>query len=1317
MKKITLIFSCIIAANSLFAQKNKNSEKTVLIPCSEFHETRPLSEIFANNPVDYSILKKGESEDRDNRKAQKFRYSIKDGAQYGNDASTVQKTMGDVPTKAPIVNFAGQVATGFRPMDPSGAVGPNHYVQMINSTTFKIFNKTGGVLLTGTFGSLWTPATGNSGDPIVLYDKAADRWFMSQFGTNADKKIYIAISKTNDPTGAYYTYTYTSPAFPDYLKFSVWQDGYYMTSNQAQKVFCFERTAMIAGTPTARSLYTSFAPPQGTGFFVPLPGDAGDGTLPAIGTPCPIFSYSDNGWGAGFSDAVNIYQMAVNWVPTLPTATITLAANVATAAFDATYNASWNDCVQPGTTTKLDGIGGVCTFRAQWKTWSGYNTVVLNWGVQISTTQRSIKWCELRQNQSTGVWSMYQEGIYTPDASTRWLGSIAMDNNGSIALAYLKSDATSIYPSLCYAGRRTCDPLGTLPVTEVVAKAGSSSQTGVNRVGDYSQTVLDPDGVTFWHTGEYMSTGGAAATQIYSFQLAPCANAASVLIAQTAGTNPACPGSSVTFTATPTNGGTTPVYQWQVNGVNAGTNSPTFTSTTLATGSIITCIMTSNLVGVTGSPATSNAITMVISSLTPTISISGNNTVCAGASTTFTAITTNGGTLPVFQWQVNGVNAGTSNSSFTSSTYINGQIVTCILTSNAACLSTTTVTSNSITMVVKPIPATPTAGSNSPVCAGTVITLNTPTVATATYSWTGPNTFTSTAQNPSTAASTLVMGGTYSVTVTQTGCTSLAGTTTVVVNPAPATPTAGSNSPVCSGTTINLNTATVAGATYNWTGPNTFASTSQNPSTAVSTAAMAGTYSLTLTQAGCTSAAGTTTVVVSATPVAAFTATPLTTTCSGFVQFTDNSTGTLTSWLWNFGDGQTATTQNPSHTYTTSGNYTVTLTGTNGCGNNQIIKTNYITINVTSTPVGVDSARCGPGTLGLSATGSGVLHWFNAASGGTDLGTGTNFTTPSISTTTPYYVEGHIVYPSQYVGPLTTAAAGTYSNTAYTLTFDCLAASTLVSVAVDKQAAGTILINLTNTAGTVLQSGTYTVPAGASRITLNWPLTVGTGLKLVGPAGGMIWRLSTPGTFPYTLAGLVSITTCSSTTRFGSFYDWEIRKPDCVSPRTTVNAIINSVPTTPTISQVGLVLTSSSAIGNQWYLNGVIIPGATSQNYTIAANGNYTVIVTANGCSSVASTPVVMINVGLASVDNTYEFSIYPNPNDGNFNVSFTSTERSTYTLELINALGQLIYKDVLTDYTGTYSKKMNVTEYGKGVYTISLTNSKRETVKKIIVY
>lgn len=742
MKKVLLSFLALCTLVQSYAQENNT---TGVVVASQFGVTRPLREIFAENPVDENKLyTEKESKDRQHREAAKFPLTVADGAQYGNDPKTIQDKMGDVPSEGTRANWAGQTASGFRPYDPSGAVGPNHYVQMINSTTFKVYNKTtGAVTLTATLGNLWSPATANAGDPIVMYDKAADRWFLAQFGSSTDKKIYIAVSTTNDPTGSYYTYTYVSPQFPDYLKFSVWHDGYYMTSNQStQKVFCFERTAMLAGTPGARSIYVNYTPPK-SGFFVPLPGDAADGVLPPAGTPCPIFSYSDNGWGASYFDRVNIYNMTVNWTPATPTASIALAANISTAAFDASYDASWNDVSQPGTTQKLDGIGGVCMYRAQWKTWSGYNTIVLNWAVKISATQRSIKWCELRQNQSTGVWSMYQEGIYTPDANTRWMGSIAMDNNGSIGLSYLKSNSTSIYPGLYYTGRRTCDPLGTLPVTETVAIAGTGSQTGgVNRVGDYAHTSLDPDGVTFWSTSEYMggTTGASAArTRIFSYQITPCTTTvtASVAIALTAGTEPSCAGVSRTYTATPTNGGTAPTYQWRVNGTNvAGATSSTYTTTTLTNGQVVTCVMTSNLAGVAGSPATSNSLTATVNAVSaPTVSIAittGSNPSCSGASKTFTATPSNGGTTPSYQWKVNGANVGTNSATYTTTTLTAGQVVTCVLTSNSACASPTTATSNSITIsfstaVTPAVSIALTAGTNPSASGASVTFTATPT--------------------------------------------------------------------------------------------------------------------------------------------------------------------------------------------------------------------------------------------------------------------------------------------------------------------------------------------------------------------------------------------------------------------------------------------------------------------------------------------------------------------------------------------------------------------------------------------------------------
>ncbi len=540
MKK-TILGICLSVPTLFFAQevdqvKQVNMQniewgtESHVIPCSNFSISQPLRELMKTDPSEVKSKNKKMKEYPDKRDmpVQTFVYNPKDnGSEYGNDPSMVQSEFGrnnGQPTnKALEQNFAGQApSVGFRPYDPSGAVGPNHFIQAINGDTYRIWNKTGGIMASGNISALF-PSGNGDGDPIVLYDKTADRWFMAQFaGSGGGNGIYIAISQTPDPLGSWYTYEFTSSDFPDYLKFSAWQDGYYMTANYSQKIFAFNRDKMLAGDASAEAVFQAFNPPTGGGFFVPLPADASDGTLPGSGTPCPIFSYSDNAWPGGNIDAVNIFNASVTWAGAGSALNVTSGGNLPTNAFDASYEASWNDIPQQGTAQKLDGIGGAMMFRAQWKTWPGYNSVVLNWAVKVSNSQRGIYWCELRQDQSTNVWSIYQQGIYAPGTESFWLGSIVMNDAGDIGLSYAKS-GTSTYMSLGYAGRHASDPLGTLPIAEVIAIAGGGSQTGINRVGDYAQATLDPDGQTFWYTGEYIGAGGNVKTRIYSYTFAsPC---------------------------------------------------------------------------------------------------------------------------------------------------------------------------------------------------------------------------------------------------------------------------------------------------------------------------------------------------------------------------------------------------------------------------------------------------------------------------------------------------------------------------------------------------------------------------------------------------------------------------------------------------------------------------------------------------------------------------------------------------------------------------------------------------------------------------
>ncbi len=166
-----------------------------------------------------------------------------------------------------------------------------------------------------------------------------------------------------------------------------------------------------------------------------------------------------------------------------------------------------------------------------------------------------------------------------------------------------------------------------------------------------------------------------------------------------------------------------------------------------------------------------------------------------------------------------------------------------------------------------------------------------------------------------------------------------------------------------------------------------------------------------------------------------------------------------------------------------------------------------------------------------------------------------------------------------------------------------------------------------------------------------------------------------------------------------------------------ITMTVTAVPPVPVITQNGTVLTSSAASGNQWYLNGQLIVGAVNQTYTLTQNGNYTVIVTINACSSPGSSPVTITTTEIGQAANDYLFNVYPNPNNGTFNILFNTAVKAEYVLELKNELGQVVYHETLTDFSGQYSKQMNLSRYGKGIYLISLSSTGSRIDKKVVLY
>jgi hypothetical protein len=436
----------------------------------------------------------------------------------------IQDNPGTILIDTVIQNFNGLGNTGSVPPDTYGEAGPLHYFQVVNSS-YAIYNKNGGKILGPVANStVWNglPNNENSGDAVVLYDETADRWLFTQFSLpfypSGPFFQMIAVSQTPDPTGSWYRYQYEFDVMPDYPKFGVWTDGYYMSSNNfgsggyvGNGAYGYDRDAMLAGDPDAMQI--AFELPGGSeGFITLYPSDC-DGALPAAGTP-NYFAYIKT----GSPQYLGIYEFHADW------------SNPANATFGNKVTLNVNPFTslgfgggipQMGTSVLLEAIGDRLMYRLQYRKFNGYQTMVVNHSVTASAGVAGVRWYELRQ--TTGAWSIYQQSTYAPDGHSRWMGSIAMDTAGSIALGYSVSSST-LYPSIRVTGRLKTDPLNVMTMAEKIIMAGGGSQTGSwsgrSRWGDYSGMSVDPaNPTTFWYTTEYYASTGTSnwLTRIGSF--------------------------------------------------------------------------------------------------------------------------------------------------------------------------------------------------------------------------------------------------------------------------------------------------------------------------------------------------------------------------------------------------------------------------------------------------------------------------------------------------------------------------------------------------------------------------------------------------------------------------------------------------------------------------------------------------------------------------------------------------------------------------------------------------------------------------------
>ena len=450
--------------------------------------------------------------------------------------TVVQRVLGPMGIPGPIISFDGNSnLCGCSPPDPNGAVGPNHVVTMAN-LHFQIFDKSG----TSLFGpaannTLWAGfggdcQTDNAGDPVVIYDQLADRWILTQFTASGPTFFEcVAVSQTSDPTGAYFRYAIdTGTNFPDYPKAGMWPDAYYFSTREFNGPFvgvgayALNRAEALAGDPNA-TVISFLVPPGATPYNVGdglLPSDLDGQTQPPANSPNFFVGSMDNNGPYGApQDALTIWKFHADFnVPA--NSTFILTNTLPTAPFNSVMGGGCSAtrlCIpQPGTSNKIDHLGyrQRPLFRLAYRNFGTHEALVTNQSVSAGNGPNGevsgIRWWELRDPDGSPV--IFQEGTYAPgltDGIHRWMGSIAMNSLGDIALGFSASNGTnpSTFPSSFYTARHAADPPGQMTLGEGSIITGTGSQTGSPRWGDYTAMDIDPtDDQTFWFINQYVPT-------------------------------------------------------------------------------------------------------------------------------------------------------------------------------------------------------------------------------------------------------------------------------------------------------------------------------------------------------------------------------------------------------------------------------------------------------------------------------------------------------------------------------------------------------------------------------------------------------------------------------------------------------------------------------------------------------------------------------------------------------------------------------------------------------------------------------------------
>lgn len=529
-KKLQLLLVCfsILGFQTVFSQQIKN------VPQKPYKISTPDKvEQVASLASRMGTLKRPNLthtyEVQDGRSA-KYDVVIGKGSQ-GDDflAKRPHTLKNKIPTRTPLLVFETG-ASGSQPTDPAGAVGPNHYISVINSS-YQIFDKDGNSLTGGSLAasSLFTFSDGGCCDLTASYDNDADRWVLSYLSTSLGTQV--AVSNGPDPVNDGWT-VYTHSTVSDYQKLSVWRDGYYMTENtgSGNKLHVFERAAMIdaasAGT-TPQILSFSLPGLTTSGFHSPQVLNISSNNWPTTGGATVVYM-QDDAWSGVSSDHLKVWTATMDWANP-GNSEVSAATELSVTPFVGVFDGgSFVNLAQPTGGASIDALQATIMNQAQYRKFATHNSAVFNFVVDVdggAAKQAGIRWYELRQDGDGQPWTIHQEGTYTaPDNRHAWNASLIMDVQGNIGMGYSgmsspNSTDSGVRVGSYYTGRFATDPLNSMTMAEGTIMAGDANIPGT-RYGDYSKIDIDPaDDKKFWFVTELMSSGRKNIAGV--FQIAP----------------------------------------------------------------------------------------------------------------------------------------------------------------------------------------------------------------------------------------------------------------------------------------------------------------------------------------------------------------------------------------------------------------------------------------------------------------------------------------------------------------------------------------------------------------------------------------------------------------------------------------------------------------------------------------------------------------------------------------------------------------------------------------------------------------------------